>query len=109
MLPGVADGSFGVEVAKLACLPSAIIGRAEEILHALAKNEHREASIPENDTIKIMPAMDDNAVRKLREHIYALEKELENCRLRLGALDEIDLDELSPKKAFDIIWALKGR
>ena len=39
ILQGVADGSFGVEVAKLAQLPPAVIARSEQILAALQQSE----------------------------------------------------------------------
>lgn len=35
IVPGVATGSFGIEVAKIANLPSSIVERAQEILHDL--------------------------------------------------------------------------
>lgn len=45
ILQGVADGSFGVEVAKLAHLPAQVIARAEQILQVLSQTEmgHQQA------------------------------------------------------------------
>lgn len=42
ILPGVAQGSFGIEVARMAHLPAAIINRAEELL-ALEKNINKKS------------------------------------------------------------------
>ncbi|GAA0366037.1 DNA mismatch repair protein MutS [Alkalibacterium iburiense] len=39
MLPGPADKSYGVQVAKLAGLPSTLLSRAESILHELEQKE----------------------------------------------------------------------
>jgi len=40
IVPGAADDSYGVEVAKLAGLPSPVITRAREILKELENGEH---------------------------------------------------------------------
>jgi DNA mismatch repair protein MutS len=39
--PGAADRSYGIEVAKLAGLPSEVIGRAREVLHEHESAEHQ--------------------------------------------------------------------
>ena len=37
--PGAADRSYGIQVARLAGLPAAVVARAEEVLEALEKGE----------------------------------------------------------------------
>ena len=44
VVPGIADRSYGIHVAKLAGLPDAVVGRAEEVLRAL--EEGREGHQP---------------------------------------------------------------
>jgi len=97
---GIADGSFGIEVAKLAQLPKSLIGRAEEILHDLTicqKAEFSPAFGPSND----------RTVSKNSELIVQIER-LENILKaqgdKLAMLKAIDYDDLSPKKAFDLLW-----
>src|SRR5262249_14212649 len=53
IMPGNADGSFGVEVAKLACLPEVIITRANTILQNLHNQSitvEPEHYVQKNDT-----------------------------------------------------------
>ncbi|MCK9912934.1 hypothetical protein MXD81_27515, partial [Microbacteriaceae bacterium K1510] len=40
--PGAADRSYGIQVAKLAGLPAAVVGRAREVLALLEKTESRK-------------------------------------------------------------------
>lgn len=42
IIPGGSDKSYGIHVAKLAGLPDAVIGRAQEILVHLEQNAHRD-------------------------------------------------------------------
>jgi DNA mismatch repair protein MutS len=44
--PGAADRSYGIHVAKLAGLPAAVIGRAEEVLRALGKAGKATSRLP---------------------------------------------------------------
>jgi len=57
ILPGPADKSYGIQVAKLAGLPKPIIDRAKDILSHLEMNAGRPASKP---TRKKKTAKDDN-------------------------------------------------
>jgi DNA mismatch repair protein MutS len=113
MLPGVADGSFGVEVAKLACLPPSIVGRAEEILQVLAQAENTVAGTlakpdwPEDERLR--PAVVDPALGDLQQKVFMLEQKLKEQEEVLRVLHEVNVDDLSPKKAFDLIWLLKNR
>lgn len=95
IMRGVADGSFGVEVAKLAQLPPSVIGRSEAILQQLHHENNMGAVLQ-----KIQPAIVDPEITKLAE---------ENRRLKelVKIMGEIDYDNLSPKKAFDLLWELK--
>ncbi len=58
ILPGPADKSYGIQVAKLAGLPKPIIDRAKEILGHLEQNAARPESQP---TRKKKTAKEDNA------------------------------------------------
>ena len=46
IVPGAADKSYGIHVAKLAGLPSEVIVRAKEILANLEENAVGEANLP---------------------------------------------------------------
>jgi len=110
VIKGVADGSFGVEVAKLAQLPEAVVIRAEQILHNLASQDQTKsmvvpASLDFSD--KAVQLFQEN--KKLKEEIKKLEQQLEDQKTRTSILTDLDYDELSPKKAFDLLWNLKQK
>ena len=83
VIRGVAQGSFGIEVAKLAHLPDKVISRATEILHD---------GVPKS---KFVPAMQE--APEVDEKLLKLKAELE----------KVSLDDLSPRQAFDLVWKLK--
>ena len=51
--PGAADRSYGIQVAKLAGLPAAVLGRAREVLALLEKSDGRKSA--RNDTLDELP------------------------------------------------------
>jgi DNA mismatch repair protein MutS len=100
MIRGVADGSFGVEVARLAHLPQPIIARAEQILSGLAS--------PQQENYSPARVSDDSALLiGLHAEIAALQRNAESQLHILEQLQAIDYNDLSPKAAFDILWKLK--
>ena len=93
IVPGGADESYGVEVAKLAGLPDSIIERAKEILNELNSNASREANVPnqppkeESMQLSLMPSSDGMIEQKLRA---------------------IDVNTLTPIEAMNILYELKS-
>ncbi len=103
MIQGVADGSFGIEVAKLANLPEVIISKAQEHLKTFMKKdqEHERRYIPAVYT-------DEQLVlenKKLREQLMQFQKQ-NNV---ISELKNLSLDELTPKQAFDLLWQWKEK
>lgn len=88
MSKGAADGSFGIEVARLASLPPEIIARARMLLNHLG-------------TQQIMPAR-QIPVSEITHSVEA-EKYTKFARM----LASIDPDELSPRAAHDLLCELK--
>ncbi len=91
--PGSANKSYGVEVARLAGLPSAVIQRARQILET-----HEESE------------------RKLTEHLEEHEPAAEPMQLTIftplnaeviQALENADLDNLRPLEALNLLAELK--
>lgn len=117
MIKGVADGSFGIEVAKRAELPNSIITRAQNILEtltvteeahsaALARNMHD--AIPEaHHLISEQYAALKNEYKKLKDQYECTQRELKNVQHILAPFSNIDYNNLSPKQAFDLLWDLK--
>ncbi len=75
IVPGGADDSYGVEVAKLAGIPETIIKRAKEILSELVVNAPNigqeklgNISIPSDDDfqISLLPSGDSEIIKKLK-------------------------------------------
>ena len=103
MIPGIADGSFGVEVARLAQLPDAIIKRSAELIEQL-KIGSFEKSETENSKYQ---AQLINENQNLRLQITQMQQEKLIDRSLDTLIDQINFDELSPKQAFDLLWKLK--
>jgi DNA mismatch repair protein MutS len=111
LVPGSASRSFGVEVAKLAGLPAAVIDRARTILRTLESEATSGADVPrplapgdaEQDgqlglfghghPAGIGPPASDAASPEVVREI-------------LGALRAVDPDELSPRAAHDLVTEL---
>jgi len=95
---GAADRSYGIEVAKLAGIPSMVTQRAREILKKHEENEHE---LSDNLTLraKRKPKV---AVNQLAL-FTALEEELRN------ALRSLDVDNLTPLEALRLIAELKKK
>lgn len=94
MVPGIAAGSFGLEVARLAGLPASVLARASQVLQGLNQDE----SARTHDIQHVYePARADTLAA---EELAALKK-------YKNVVDTLDYDTLSPKKAFDILWDLK--
>lgn len=114
MMRGVADGSFGVQVAKLAQLPPAVIVRAEQILTVLSQTEAQHSHALQTDTLvcRDVPKheIDQQIIAEI-EHLRGENKQLQHAVLKNQKLVELlarlDYDTLSPKQAFDLLWALK--
>ena len=106
IVAGTADGSFCIEVAKLAHLPIGVIERAVALVASFSGGA------------VFAGAMVDHGFGEQQTRLYT-ENELlkaENRKLLqdramadkvANALQSVDFDALSPKKAFDLLWELK--
>ncbi len=101
---GVADGSFGVEVAKLADLPPQVVSRAQEILKILTAREQGIVVAARYDTAQepgFAALMAENAMLKKQA------KGVMGQAHVIEALRQVNFNELSPKQAFDLLWQWK--
>lgn len=114
ILRGVADGSFGVEVAKLAQLPAPVIARAEQLLAVLAAVEQRHSqalsALPMATADNLMDNYEMLAQenKRLRDQLALAQGKVQEQQELMALLRELDYNNLSPKQAFDILWKLKG-
>jgi DNA mismatch repair protein MutS len=96
---GAADRSYGVQVARLAGLPGAVVERARVVLEALEKGE-REGGTRQNALVDDLPLFSAAPPAPLRERAKgpsALEE-------RLAALHP---DEMTPLQALAALYDLK--
>jgi DNA mismatch repair protein MutS len=98
VIPGAADRSYGIQVAKLAGLPSSVIERARVVLAAL-EAEERKSPVKSIEDLPLFsmratapPAQQDGPGEKL-----------------IAALDALHPDEMSPRQAIDALYALKAQ
>ena len=89
IVPGATDDSFGIEVAKLAGIPNAVINRAREILAEL------ESGKGETVIIKAAEPEDQMSMLDLRGQ--------DIC----AALEKITLETLTPIEAMNELYRLK--
>jgi len=96
VIKGAADRSYGVQVAKLAGLPSAVVERARIVLDALEKGERdgngQKAVI---DDLPLFSATPTPAPAKQKPNPA------------IDLLNEVHPDELTPKEALNLIYQLK--
>ncbi|MBP6892650.1 DNA mismatch repair protein MutS [Candidatus Babeliales bacterium] len=94
IVPGKADGSFGLEVAKLAHIPQSVILRASQVLSEL----HQKGS-----NFKI-----DKSNAKLTwevgRDILLVDPRVNLVKEKIAALD---FDTLTAKRAYDLLWEYK--
>jgi DNA mismatch repair protein MutS len=96
--PGAADKSYGIEVAKLAGIPSAVTQRAREILKKHEENEHELS-----DNLTSRARRKPKVVINQLALFTALEEELRN------SLRSMDVDNLTPLEALKLLAELKAR
>ena len=90
ILPGATDDSFGIEVAKLAGIPNAVISRAREILEELESQNPQPAA-------PVVAAAEDDQVSML---------DLTGQQV-VAALSQINVETLTPIEAMNALYNLK--
>ncbi len=92
---GIASGSYGLAVAKLAGVPAELIARAEALMQVF-QGHH---SLPEGSLAQVTASSSVGAAAQL--DLFAAQHPA------LERLAGIDPDELSPRDALDLIFELK--
>lgn len=95
--PGVADRSYGIQVARLAGLPPAVVERARHILAELEKGEQGEKRTAFIDDLPLFSM--------LARPAPAAPKAAPSPAL--AALDRLDPDTMTPRDAMEALYELK--
>jgi DNA mismatch repair protein MutS len=94
VIPGAADRSYGVQVAKLAGLPASAVARAKAVLAKLEKGQGSGKPLALDD----LPLF---AVTAPITHEPPPKSAIEE------AITQLDPDSLTPREALDLVYALK--
>ncbi len=98
VVPGRADRSYGIQVARLAGLPPAVVARAREILAGLERDELSRGGRPS--------LSGSQAAAQQQLGLFAVAAAGDDALRR--RLREIDVDHLTPMQALTLLAALKG-
>jgi len=94
VVPGTADRSYGIQVAKLAGLPAAVTARAHEVLGQLEASQGGEAP---------RALVDDLPLFSVKAAAAPSEKGPSALETRLASVNP---DELTPKEALELLYEL---
>ena len=89
IIPGGADRSYGIEVARLAGLPDSVVNRAKKILRELEDESGRPAAAVVEEDQMSFAAMGEAEV--------------------IDALHRAQVDSLSPLEALNLLYELKQK
>ena len=98
VIEGSADRSYGIQVARLAGLPEAVVSRARDVLDQL-ESQNRES--PANTLIDDLPLF--SAATPLAKPASNKASGIET------SLRDIQPDELTPREALEALYALKSQ
>ncbi|NEU97167.1 DNA mismatch repair protein MutS [Bradyrhizobium uaiense] len=100
VLPGSADRSYGIQVAKLAGLPPAVITRAKSVLAKLEAQDRGQTA---------RALADDLPLFAVPSRAAAEDKPPSEAELLVEALKALHPDEMSPREALDALYALRAK
>ncbi|MHC2277600.1 DNA mismatch repair protein MutS [Bradyrhizobium diazoefficiens] len=100
VLPGSADRSYGIQVAKLAGLPPAVITRAKSVLAKLEAQDRGQTARALADDLPLF-AVPSRAAAEAAPPSEA--------ELLMDAVKALHPDEMSPREALDALYALKAK
>jgi DNA mismatch repair protein MutS len=100
VLPGAADRSYGIQVAKLAGLPPAVIARAKSVLAKLEAQDRGQGA---------RALVDDLPLFAVPSRAAAETAPSGEAQQLIDALKALHPDEMSPREALEALYALKGK
>jgi DNA mismatch repair protein MutS len=104
VVPGAADRSYGIQVAKLAGLPKAVIARAGEVLRLLEDADTRVSPEKLVEDLPLFAAARPKSHVPVTGPVGAAPADVSPLE---AALSAINPDELTPKAALEALYQLK--
>ncbi|WP_107354038.1 DNA mismatch repair protein MutS [Rhodopseudomonas palustris] len=99
VLPGSADRSYGIQVAKLAGLPPSVVTRAKAVL----------AKLEANDRGQPKTLIDDLPLFAMTARAPAEAAPPSEAEQLIEAVKALHPDEMTPREALDALYALKAK
>ena len=103
---GAADRSYGIQVAKLAGLPAAVVLRSEAVLAKLEAGEQAGVLARLADDLPLFAAAPAALEEASAQDISPLE--LARLLALAAELEDIDADDLTPRAALELLYRLKA-
>jgi DNA mismatch repair protein MutS len=100
VLPGSADRSYGIQVAKLAGLPASVIARAKSVLAKLEAQDRGQTA---------RALVDDLPLFAVPSRAAAEPPPASEAEKLIEALAALHPDEMSPRDALEALYALKAQ
>ncbi len=109
VIMGAADRSYGIQVARLAGLPPAVINRAEQVLTRLEAENEKSGAINQLADLPLFslgePTSDAEDTSTTPNDPAPKDPAAENIRQQLASLNP---DDITPKAALELIYRLKA-
>jgi DNA mismatch repair protein MutS len=100
VLPGSADRSYGIQVARLAGLPAPVIARAKSVLAKLEAQDRGQTA---------RALVDDLPLFAVPSRAASEAAPLSEAEQLIEALRAMHPDEMSPREALEALYALKAK
>jgi DNA mismatch repair protein MutS len=103
VVKGAADRSYGIHVAELAGLPSNVTKRARKVLEVLQESDGGSAKAKLTGELPLfaaanpqpIPTSDENEINERANNVFT-------------RLEEVNIDDMSPKDALEFLYQLKS-
>lgn len=103
VIMGAADRSYGIQVAKLAGLPSPVIHRANEVLTLLESENEKSGAINQLEDLPLFSL--DTPISDEKTRLSEPDPIAEKLRQQLASLNP---DDITPKAALELLYSLKS-
>ncbi len=95
IVPGAADRSYGIQVARLAGLPPSVVERARAVLRQLEETDRKSPAAALIDDLPLFSVLRREEPKAAADPLAAV-------------LDAINPDELTPREALEALYRLKA-